>query len=426
MEKNRRYYRKSNREAPARTDGLYRDSSSPLRDFVRRHLFWIVILCITVAALGLRLSTYYFRTDDYTSYLSVWYRELQTHGLGYLPPTCNYNLPYVTILYLLGLVTDNSLASIKAVSIAFDFALAGAGAMLLYDLLKARGERRRLIAAVTYTGLLLLPEVVLNSGIWAQCDSIYATFCVLAVLFLVRRQHVAAFVFMGIALAFKLQAVFLLPLFVLVWLSDKKCHLLHFLLIPGTMLVCGIPAAVAGRSIWSIFTIYTDVQIVNSANDGMSVNYPNLYSFIGEAEYAIFKRFAIILTLIMMGLAAAIVLRAHRRLSSGEILLLGGWCGLLCTFFLPAMRERYVYMADILVCLFALYTRRRGDLIGAATIAVIAAIPQTRYLFGADTAPDWALALVRLACIVYLTVRVLQQLAPQVLERPQARREIQN
>ncbi len=403
--------------------GYSQDSSSPIRDFVRRHLFVIVVLCITIAALGLRMSAYYFRSGDFNGFLSVWYRDLQAGGLGIRPKSCNYSPAYVTILYLLGQITDNSLASIKAVSICFDFAMAASGAWLVSRLLEATHPHRRLLCTLTYTVLLLLPEVVLNSGVWAQCDAIYTTFCILAIAFLIRRQMVPAFLLMGLALAFKLQAIFVLPLFILVWLSDKKCHLLHFLLIPGAMLVTGIPTAIAGRPIWEVFTVYVTQQAGKVRL--MNANCPNLYSFLtpneidaaSHADYAIFGPFAVILTLILMGLAAALVLRAGRRLDGEEQVLLGALCSFLCVFFLPNMHERYIYPTDLLLCLLALYTRKRGDILCAALCMAVSTISQTNFLFHIQTAPNWALALVRLGCLLYLTVRVLRRLAPEVLKR---------
>lgn len=382
----------------------------------------IVILCITIAALGLRMSTYSFRSGDFNGFLSVWYRDLQASGLGIRPERCNYSPAYVTILYLLGKITDNSLASIKAVSICFDFAMAASGAWLISRLLGPTYPHRRLTCTLSYTVLLLLPEVVINSGVWAQCDAIYTTFCILAIAFLTRRQMVPAFLLMGLALAFKLQAIFVLPLFVLVWLSDRKCHLLHYLLIPGVMLGTGLPAAIAGRPIWEVFTVYVTQQ---AAGVRMNANCPNLYSFltpneldaVSHADYAIFGPFAVILTLILMGLAAALVLRAGRRLDGEEQVLLGIWCSFLCVFFLPNMHERYIYPTDILFCLLALYTHKRGDILCAALCMVVSTISQTNFLFQIQTAPNWALALVRLGCLLYLTVRVLRRLAPEVLKQ---------
>ena len=414
MEQNR--YRRNRYSRVDASASLQDDASSPLRNFARRNLFWIVILCISVAALGLRISTYYFRSFDFNIFLNGWFSELQTKGLGVNPARCNYNLPYLTVLYILGRISDNALGAIKAFSIVFDFAMAASGTWLISNLIPPPSRHRRLLCTLAYTTLLLLPEVLLNSGIWAQCDSVYTTFILLGITFLLRRNMPPAFLLMGLALAFKLQAVFLLPLFVLVWLSDKKCHLLHFLLIPGTMLVCGIPAAFAGRSIWEVFTIYLKKQVGESTL--LNANCPNLYTFMtSNAPYEIFNRFGIILTLILMGLAAAAVLRIRRRLAPEEQLLLGVWCSFVCIFCLPNMHERYTYGMDILLVILALFTRRRGDLLCAATSMAISTITGTNVLFQMETLPNWAAALIRLGCLLYLTARVLSRLAPELLER---------
>ena len=106
---------------------------------------------------------------------------------------------------------------------------------------------------------LLLPTVVLNSSYWGQCDSIYASLALLALDQQLRRRTVWAGVFIGLAIAFKLQAVFLLPVLAMVWVTQPirwRRSLLAVALIPVTFVVTLLPALAAGASVSALARIY--------------------------------------------------------------------------------------------------------------------------------------------------------------------------
>ncbi len=70
---------------------------------------------------------------------------------------------------------------------------------------------------VPYTLVLALPTVILNSSAWGQADSIYTAWLMVALWHLLNHQNNRALVFFGVALAFKLQAILLLPFFFYVY-----------------------------------------------------------------------------------------------------------------------------------------------------------------------------------------------------------------
>lgn len=67
---------------------------------------------------------------------------------------------------------ENPLYTIKIVSIIVDYVLAAGAGLLVYEL----AGKDRLKAGITYSVVILLPTVILNSSGWAHCDSIYAAF----------------------------------------------------------------------------------------------------------------------------------------------------------------------------------------------------------------------------------------------------------
>ena len=62
----------------------------------------------------------------------------------------------------------------------------------------------KFLELITYALVLIIPTVMLNSGMWGQCDSIYTTFVILALYFLVKEKYSLSFIMLGISFAFKL------------------------------------------------------------------------------------------------------------------------------------------------------------------------------------------------------------------------------
>ena len=68
------------------------------------------------------------------------------------------------------------------VSIIFDYILAISIAVLTKELLKGK-KKANDFAVLAYGLILILPTVFINSADWGQCDSIYATFSVISLIF---------------------------------------------------------------------------------------------------------------------------------------------------------------------------------------------------------------------------------------------------
>ena len=74
--------------------------------------------------------------------------------------------------------------------------------------LKKPGEGAQLM---TFHIASILPTVVFNGAYWGQCDVIYTSLCLMAVYMGLTRRSARSMIFFGLALAFKLQTVFFLP-----------------------------------------------------------------------------------------------------------------------------------------------------------------------------------------------------------------------
>ena len=113
-------------------------------------------------------------------------------------------------------------------------------------------------SVLAYGVLLVLPNVFINSSVWAQCDFSYTAFIMLSVYFLVKDKFRWAVIAFGIAFCFKLQAVFFLPVLLVYYVVKKKFSILEFLWWPGMWLLTSLPALLMGRSFDSIVRIYKD------------------------------------------------------------------------------------------------------------------------------------------------------------------------
>lgn len=173
--------------------------------------------------------------------------------------------PYLVILALASYLPIQPIVAVKAISILGDLALAGVGAAIVARL---RPQSFRTPVAA-FGAVFLLPTVVMNSGVWGQCDSLYAACCLAAVLALIDRRALAASAWFGLAFGFKLQAIFLLPLLIAVVIVNRH-RWWSLLAAPATFFASLMPALIAGRSLASQLMVYP-LQITDSSGVGGTV-----------------------------------------------------------------------------------------------------------------------------------------------------------
>ena len=184
--------------------------------FIEKNKILIFFIIITALSVFLRISLYGFTFGDYDMFLEPWFYELKDGGgLWALNKNIgNYNAPYMTVLALLTYLPLSPLISIKTFSVIFDYICAIAVALISFEVLKGN-KYRKMIALTLYGCVIFLPTVFLNSACWAQSDSIYTAFALLSLLFLIKKKYFRAFLFLGISFSFKLQFIFILPLYIL-------------------------------------------------------------------------------------------------------------------------------------------------------------------------------------------------------------------
>ncbi|SMD26183.1 hypothetical protein [Kibdelosporangium aridum] len=314
---------------------------------------FFVAAAIVPLTLAVRLVLVDFQSMDYRAFVAQWYDFIKANGgfsaLRY--EFANYNVPYLYLLAILTYLPVPTLIGVKVISILFDLLLA----FYTYKLVALKYPRGWVpfLAAVTVS---LLPTVVTNGAMWGQCDSIYAAFGVGAVYYAVRSRPWLACVFFGLALAFKLQIVFLFPLLLILVLL-RKVPWPGLLVVPGVVLLLDGPALLVGANPAQLLSVYVDQA---GEYTRLTLNAPNVYQFLTVTNSADMIRNAGVLftgTLVLIVILG--VVASRMALTIPRVVLLATVFAILVPFFLPAMHERYFYLADALSVIVAFYFPRR-------------------------------------------------------------------
>ena len=204
------------------------------------------IFCIWILAFIIRWKLMPIESADYFGFLEKWMNTIRENG-GFKALSSdfyNYTPPYMYIMTILSYITTNDLYALKLVSIFFDYAASIAVLMIVYFM--TRNVRRSIVGM---TLILLSPTVILDSAYWCQCDIIYTTFLLYSFYFFLKDDSKKSALFFAFSFAFKLQSVFLLPFFIIMWLKKRTIMLRHYLIVPVIYVIAIIPAWIAGRSL---------------------------------------------------------------------------------------------------------------------------------------------------------------------------------
>ena len=310
----------------------------------------ITAVILSLLAMALRATVLDYETLDYQNFLARWVQFFRDYGhfkaLRY--SIGNYNIPYLYFMALFSLLPMSDLYLIKLLSTLSDVLLAWSVVLLLSRFTKSRP---RLLAA--YFTTLFLPTVVLNSAVWGQCDSLYVAPLLLGLWCALEKKPVGAMLLATLAFGFKLQAVFVLPVFaVLLMRGDITWK--HLLIFPLAYLLLVLPAVLFGRPLWETITLY--FSQTGSIGDGLNYNSPSVFALITDVEkekQSLAATVAIVIAFVYMLNLLAVAWVNRRKLSDGAVLCLALLFAIGIPFLLPHMHERYFYAADILSLLLA-------------------------------------------------------------------------
>ena len=340
---------------------------------VPRWLRWAVIGAILTVGLVIRYQFVDVTTMDYSNFISRWYSTLDEQGFSaFKTKFADYNYPYLYLLWMLTVAHIPSLIGAKALSVAFDVVLA----FFAYRIVALRSPSFW-IRALAFGLIFLLPSVIANSSYWGQADAIYSACALGGVYFLLRSDPITrgnaiwACVFFGLAISFKLQAVFVVP--ILLWLLVRRAIPWYSLLaIPAVFVALEVPAIVAGAPVSTALSVYLNQT---DSYKSLTLGAANLYQLIpisGDVSWLAHLGIAAAATVILAFLGWSVYKRPP--VTRETILVVATASAVIVPFLLPSMHERYFYTAEILTVVLAFYLPMRywiiPILVQAAAIGV--------------------------------------------------------
>lgn len=346
----------------------------------------VVAAALLALAAWLAAATWtYAGIDLYNDYLP-WFTHITQRGFGnaFAMPFGSYAPPY---LYLLAVATPLSptvlpFSAVKMVSYA------GHGLLVLSarNLLRVCGCSRPWTGA----GIVgLAPSLFINPAILVQCDAYWAAALVAALAAALEARHARMLLLCGLAVGFKLQAVFAAPLFLSLALADRVPARL-WLLAPAGYLATLLPAWLAGWPASDLLAIYFR-QIGFSAR--LSLAAPNIWTLVEDLatdKPACLAAIGSIAALIA-GIAYVIVFaRRLRGADQSTVLHAASLCAVIVPGLLPHMHERYFFLADVLTIVLAFVGPGWWMVAGLVQFGSFAAI--WGYLTGATGLADLAAA----------------------------------
>lgn len=315
-------------------------------------------LALIIAILAYAARGYFLRDEsfDYTAKYRVWYDFIRRNGLveayryafSYYTPFYTYLLGIASLFQSWGYAPLHLIKSISFIGEAL-------AAFLLYDyfcrLMPQHGRTYALFAALCF---LVLPTVMINGASVGQCDVYHTAFIIGCLLALSKNRPYLAMTWFGLALSFKLLAIFIAPLLII--LAVKKRIPWNAFLIPILIyLALILPAWIEGRELKDLLTIYVR-QLFR--DNQLTLSAPSIFALTPwmNAETGIFLgiswTFAATLVFIIL------TLRYWKQTDDASTLLLACICVTALPFLLPKMHDRYFYAADVLTFVLAVVNPR--------------------------------------------------------------------
>jgi Gpi18-like mannosyltransferase len=371
---------------------LYTDIVQYRFPFLQRKGFWVALI---FAGILLKLILFPFETADYLLFLRPWIIFIKEHGyfssLQY--KFYNYAPSYIYILALIAKTGLNPLYAIKTASVLFEYLLAffiGKTICLKYG--------NKLFIWISLAVIPLIPSVLANSAYLSQCDSIYSAFTAGSIYFLLKKQPWASALFLGLAFAFKMQTLLLLPFFFVMMLRNR-IKFYHLLTVPAVYLVSIWPAFFMGRPPDELLTVYL-TQAGHYKH--LTMNFPNLYIWISDDDYETVKYIGLTVTFLITLAAGILLSRKKYEFTFDRCIQFAFLCAAATPFLLPGMHERYMYLGDVLGVLYFFIVRKNiGFPAGIILVSLYSYIRCSRYHDMLPQAPAFFLYLFLLAGMIW-------------------------
>ena len=315
----------------------------------------LFILALTLLTLRITLWRYSVNSDLQTAFLP-WQTYLLEHGRWHAlqHPFSMYFPAYFDVTamtsYLDGHI--NRISQIKLVSFVFDIATAVVAYYLVGRLTRSSspGGRRSVAQLVAAFCILAGPTVLVNGSVWGQCDIVYTCFLLLSTFSVIVGSGALAGLFFGVALAFKLQAIFLVP-FIASMVLQKRIRWWHLLFVPVGWLVSLVPPMLNGAKPLEFLSL-TSSQGETFPTLAINVGNPWIIADRIHLNVHLGTLVGIVLTLFLM--IAITIWGAHPAFRSAKNTLILATLSLLSVgYVMPKMHDRYFFPAEIFLCILS-------------------------------------------------------------------------
>jgi len=313
------------------------------------------------------------KTGDFIGFLEPWLAFIKSHGYfsslkyGFY----DYTPSYIYILIFIAKTGLNPLFLVKFISIIFEYIAA-----FYIGKVASQKYKSNNVIWIALAVVPVLPTILLNSSYLSQCDSIYASFVLGSIFFILTKKQLLSVLFLGIAFAFKMQTVMLLPLFFVLMLRGK-INWYYFLIIPLVFLISLTPAWFFGRSFTDLLNVY-----ISQTNhyQFLTLNFPNIYIWISNDYYQSSKTAGILLTFALTLISGIWMSKKKYNFSFDNWIRLAFLSAIVIPFLLPGMHERYMYLGDLLGVLYFLVIRKNIHLpVGILLVSLYSYIRCSRF-----------------------------------------------
>ncbi len=328
----------------------------------------LYIVLILIVAILIRIIVIPIKGPDYNLFLSNWYNEIIQNGklnsLGL--QIGNYTPPYILFLTFGTYLISNSLLYIKVLSVIFDIICSIYVALIVYHFCNNKYK-----ACLGFAISFIIPGIIINSSVLGQCDSIYTSFVLMFIYYILKGKIKLACFFFGIALSFKLQAIFVAPV-LLYLIFVKKMKIVNFLYVIVGVFFFMIPSMIYGKNIIDIINIYTQ----QTKEYGMIVkSAPNIYSLVSlnYVKVNLIIKYFLSLTTVIFSIFIVLYPTKKNNNYSDKIFFINILIlSLIVPYLLPGMMDRYFYMANIFLLINIFIMDKKNKLIIIFMLANIA------------------------------------------------------
>lgn len=368
---------------------------------------YIQLLTLSLIPLAFlaRLSLFRFRENDFVVF-AEWFNYLRNHGASGLADDFSvYNTPILLLFYLVGLLPVGVTAGLKGLTFAADLFMAFSIFLLLKHFY---GEKSKKIPVLGAIGSLYLPVVLTTGAWWGQYDQLFMAFVFFSLYFLLKDKSKLSWLFFGIAFAVKLQAIFFLP--VLILMSFRRIKIWHSIFAVAAFGILSFFPLLLGGSVQTIANIY--LRQLKLGHGYLTIFIPNIYKWVTQGawpnnsgfdylkNFGIFISFALMVGLLIFNLY-------RKKYSDKDVVLLSTLVMLTLPMFLPEMHERYMFPVTVMSYILVFAIPKKSFFWIALILELTTVMSYAQYLSNWELQEppiSWSLlALANTAALIWLT-----------------------